>query len=116
MADAKRLKAAPYASEWNFGASSPEDAASFFGTFVDYVTCAGTDRTVVVSRCSSQLLTAVLCPHGAVSCRVVSCRVVSCRVPCAVCRVLSAVVWVVVGNVAAFESRRIAYTGWQYKK
>ena len=53
MADAKRLKAAPYASEWNFGASSPEDAASFFGTF-------GRLRYVCSSRhgqyCSSQPL------------------------------------------------------------
>lgn len=50
LADAKRLHAAPYASEWNFGASSPVDVTTFFS------------------------------------------------------------------NVASFESRRIAYTGWQYKK
>ena len=49
LADARRLKAAPYASEWNFGASSALSGAKFFS------------------------------------------------------------------NVAAFESRRIAYTGWQYK-
>lgn len=50
VADAKRLHAAPYASEWNFGASSPLDVTTFFS------------------------------------------------------------------NVASFESRRISYTGWQYKK
>jgi endoglycosylceramidase len=49
LADARRLKAAPYASEWNFGAWSAQSGAEFFD------------------------------------------------------------------NVAAFESRRIAYTGWQYK-
>jgi endoglycosylceramidase len=49
LQDARRLQAAPYASEWNFGAWSPASAATFFA------------------------------------------------------------------HVAAFESRRIAYTGWQYK-
>ena len=49
MADARRLKAAPFASEWNFGAWSPRSSEDFFG------------------------------------------------------------------NVAEFESRGLAYTGWQYK-
>ena len=36
MADAARLQAAPYTSEWNFGAWSPESAEEFFGNVAEF--------------------------------------------------------------------------------